>query len=419
MSRLLTDPLPLRSTADLPEYREPTTLPWVYGRVTVQGIPLDANGVEWLISDHPIVSVERVEVGGMLTTGWALSQRQDATGRAIAVLRLSQPSTTAPAVTLSGRRHPTSGSLLEHPAEIAADLLRQCGWPVDGGAFEGLWDDLPGLAVGYVIDQPATIREALAGLLEPLGSVWSVHPSPTARLAGTGEPVTVLTPFHLDGISASTDTSMLATVARVSYGWDWSAGNARYGMILLAPEAVERFGEIVADIALPMVRTARDALFIGSSRLAGLARSRWALELTTDASASIALGDTVALDHPYAPVPLAEIRSRRLSRERGKLTLGAVALSGAIPRVELVRSSMAVDPATPEQLTVTYQDGVATFTILSELGDPMEGATVTLDGSDSRTTDRAGRVQFPTSRGSHTLLVTAAGYLPMELEVSV
>jgi hypothetical protein len=70
-------------------------------------------------------------------------------------------------------------------------------------------------------------------------------------------------------------------------------------------------------------------------------------------------------------------------------------------------------------IRVAYRDGVATFTVLDFAGDPLANASVTLDGMLTRTTDRLGTVQFTTSRGLHGLLVVAAGYASMELDVNV
>ena len=88
-------------------------------------------------------------------------------------------------------------------------------------------------------------------------------------------------------------------------------------------------------------------------------------------------------------------------------------------KVEVVRLSEAYEPMPIEGMTITYKDGIATFTILNDSGDPLGGASVMLDGTTVRTTDSKGQVQFTTSRGEHRLLVEATGYAPLEFTVVV
>ncbi|WP_157302128.1 hypothetical protein, partial [Thauera phenylacetica] len=184
MMRLLSDVLPLRVAADLPKYRADAAsrvLPWVYGRVTLAPVPLDEAGLEWLVADHPVVAVEAVRAAGKALDGWQLVQRLDETGRAISTVRVTRAPEAELAVQVVGRRDDTSGALLEHPAAIAADLLRRCGWSPAADAFQGLRDDFPGLALGMVFAERDTrVRAAIAQVIEPLGAVWVADP-PTAR----------------------------------------------------------------------------------------------------------------------------------------------------------------------------------------------------------------------------------------------
>jgi len=78
--RLLSDQFPLRRSIVLPDYREDTWLPWVYGYATVSPVPLDAEGLEYLLADHAIVAAISVRSGGQEIDGWQLVQRADDTG---------------------------------------------------------------------------------------------------------------------------------------------------------------------------------------------------------------------------------------------------------------------------------------------------------------------------------------------------
>lgn len=423
--RLLSDPVPLRLAAELPAYRTDAAarvLPWAYGRVTLAPVPLDAAGSEWLVADHPIVAVERVAVAGQLTAGWQLVQRLDATGAAVSVLRLTQPAKPGDdvAVQLVGRRNPVSGAALEHPADIAADLLRQCGWAVPADAFQGLRDDYPGLALGLVLDATQTLGSAIAAVIVPLGALWSASPALLfARRDGPGAASATLDARTIDEISAGATADTLATVARITYAHDWAAGRARAAMVLAAPDALEVYGRIEVDLAMPAVRTARDALTIGAARLADLARPCWEITARSSAGGHITVGDTVTFNHPRIPAGGAVVRTTARDYAASSIAVTARMPAGDAPRIVLIHRGSAVDAVAAPPAPVLFRDGRATFTIADDAGNPLAGAAVTLDGIDTANTDRLGQVQFRTTRGAHTLTVYMAGYAPFEMDVIV
>lgn len=417
---LLTDPLPIRRATEMPQYRSDGYLPWVYGRAIVAPVPLDDAGLEWLLADHPVSGVDRVTVGGAASDGWQHINRLDDAGRAIAVLRLTQPPKDGAALAahVVGRMHPTTGAPIEHPADIAADLLRQCGWTVTPDAWQGLRDDYPGLALGLVIADPATLREALAAVIEPLGAVWSASPI-MARRAGSATPTDTLDLARIDSVECRADSTSIATVARITYARDWSDGRARAALTLAAPDAIAQYGRIAVDIDLPAVRTARDALAICTRRLQDLARPRWDIDVAAVwRDDPWQLGDTITLDHPRAPAGAAMITSREAAHDQSSIRLTLTMPAGPAPRIETLSHSAAIDPA-QDATRITYRDGTATFTIADDNGNPLAGAAVTLDGIETRNTDRNGQVQFKTTRGPHTLSVYLAGYAPFTLEVVV
>lgn len=419
---LYSDKLPLRRVEDLPQYRAEAAgrmLPWVFGHATVNPVPLDLTGAEWLVADHPIAGIDRVTVGGLPTDGWQLVQQLDATAKPIAVLRLAQPSTTqAVAVTVAGRRHPQTGELLATPGAIVRELMRLCGYSEARDAWAGLDAAYGQTSLGIVFSEDATLREAIAAVIEPLGAMW--RPGWAARRA-PGQAVATLDLSVVESISARADNTTLFTTARVTYGYDWSASAARASMSLSAPQAVAAWGDLPLQIDLPAVRTARDAFAIASDRLADAARQRWILEAqeVSDRVGELREGMTVRVSHPHVPSGLAVLTSVTFDREHGNYSLRAEMFSTSAPRVEMLRRGSALVPTASQSAPISYRDGVATFTILDDLGQPMAGAAVTLDGLLTANTDAAGQVQFRTGRGSHTLTVRMPGYATLELEVVV
>jgi hypothetical protein len=418
---LLTDKLPLRSASDLPHYRADVAeryLPWVFGRATLTPVPIDLIGQEWIIADHPVTDVIRVTVAGKVTTGWQLQQRLDVTGHAVAVLRLAQPTVTDPvAVTVAGRKHPVTGALLAAPGDVVRELMRLSGHTEPVGSWSGLDEHYGQIELGLVFDTPKTLREALASIIEPLHAVW--WPG-WAAPSSPGVPVAVLDVSNTHPISARADNTTLATVARVAYANDWAVGAPRGSLRLAAPDALALWGELVVDIDLPAVRSARDALSFATARLADSARATWIVSADVDARIGpLAAGQTVELDHPHVPGGLALLTSVSHDRERGLLQVKATLYVEAAPRIEMQRRNTAIDAATSAESSVAYRDGVATFTITDDQGNPLANASVTLDDLYTATTSATGKVQFKTARGSHTLTVRLAGYADFEIEVEV
>lgn len=412
--RLLSDPLPLRRGAELPGYRADAVLPWVYGRVRLSPLPLDDAGLEWLLADHPILAVAQVRDDGLPVDGWELVQGLDATAHPVAKLRLARAPKGALSADLAGRVDARNGELLEHPADICADLVARCGLPPgDWSALRARW---PGVRLGGVIASLEPLREVLARVVGSLGARWSAAPL-RAWAPHEAAPLATLAALDIDEGSASATTTSLATRLILTWGWDWASAEPRGSVVLEAPAAVAAFGAITLELSAPWLRSARDALALGHAELGRRARPTWEIELKLGAGARWRPGDRVTLAHPWLPAGAAEIS--RISQDGGARLLTCERPAGGLPRVEVVRHGALLEARSPEPVAVSYRDGIATFTVLGEDGNPLAGAAVTLDEAATRYTDRLGQVQFATERGLHALLITLSGYAPLEIEVEV
>jgi hypothetical protein len=97
-------------------------------------------------------------------------------------------------------------------------------------------------------------------------------------------------------------------------------------------------------------------------------------------------------------------------------------IAGAAPEVSIMSIATAYSPEQYAGATVTTQGDQRVLTITAPDGRPLAGATCVLNGSNTRTTDSAGRVSWPVSLmppGVHTIEITAAGYAPMSMQVTV
>ncbi len=423
LPRLLSDPLPLRRTTELATYREDTPIPWVYGHINIKPIALDTAGLEWLIADHSIQTVESVTVGGVNTSGYQLINRIDDTGHTISTLRLTQaPKDSAEVVArIVGKRHPVTGEVIEHPADIVRDLLTECGWKLTLADLDNLHDEYPGLALAGQFDDTMSLRDAIGQIMNSIGAVWTAAPLMARKRGVATAPVATLTRRELETPAATSTATDLITILRVSYALDPSTGQPAAALTLHAPDRIDEIGKITSDLTLPWIRTARDALAIATDTLQCRTRPRWSITDTIDQPDDQAWqpGDGLTIDHPWLPSGIAEIQTLDLDPDSGRLGLTLSILAGELARVELLTRSAAIEPEASDPLKITYTNGVATFSISDDTGSPIAGAAVTLDGQITHQTDRYGAVQFKTTRGAHTLDVTASGYAPFEITVTV
>ncbi len=421
--RLLSDPLPLRHTTDLTSYTEDKIIPWVYGRITLTPIALDNKGTEWLLADHAIQSVTAVTVGNQKTSGYQLINSIDDTGHPISTLRLTQPPKDNAAVTVSitGKRNADTGAVIEHPRDIIRDLLTECGWSPSQDALDNLLDEYPELSLAGVYTTAIPLREAIDQITHSIDAIWSGSPLMVRRRDTITPPVATLKSRDMQMPAASCNATDLATILRVSYAQNAATGQPDAALTLHAPGRIEEIGEITADLTLPWLHTAKDALAIASGVLTHKAQANWEITDTIDATTkpNWHCGDPIAINHPWLPAGNAQIKALDFDPDSARLGITLTMPAGERPAVELRSRSAAIKPDAADPLKITYKNGMATFTIADDTGAPIAGAAVTLDGQTTRQSDRYGAVQFKTTRGEHTLSVTAAGYAPFEITVEV
>lgn len=411
---LLSDPLPLRRAADLPVWLDDAPLPWVYGRVTLAPVCISTDRREWLIADHAIAGVTSVAAAGEPVSGWQHLNRTDDSGRAIAVLRTSQPVKEGVqlAVACTGALDERSGEVIEHPAAIARDLLKRCGRDVQPDAFLGLHDAQPAAACGIVFDG-GTLREALADLFSPFDVLWNAADTRAVPLVGANNHVPfAITPRTAARAEATCALDDVFTTARVLFDYDYCARQHRQALTLDAPESRARYGVREITYEYPHIHAARLALELAQTRLARDAAACWQIDADIDTGAAVRYGDIVELAHPHLPTGKAIVTSVTQTGQTSTIK----ALHWQPAQVTLARHSAAATPDSARPAYV-YKDGVATFTILDDTGAPIPHAMVMLDGITGNRTNGRGEVSFKTPRGAHSLTVYADGYEPFTLDV--
>lgn len=225
---------------------------------------------------------------------------------------------------------------------------------------------------------------------------------------------------QLDDVSAQCAASDLATVLRVEFSFD-ASGQAQQAVILECPSAIRRFGRIEATYQAKWTRSARQAESIGKSMLENMARPSWSISATIPPAAARKLlpGDDVVINHPWLPSGTAMVTDLEEQPLAMTATMTCRIAAGSVPIITLTKQAGAFAPLGAGGVSVDYAAGVATLTILDDSSRPLAGARVTLDGGTTRITDSKGQVQFKTSRGTHAISITAAGYADMESEIVI
>ncbi len=428
LDRPLSDNLPLRTSAVWGGWRDVRVLPWAWGSVTLAPIQYSDDQRVYLLADHPIAGVDEVQRDDVPTLAYDWRNGVDSTGRAVAFLELAQPLSEGErlAVTLRGRMHPSTGALLQTPAEILYDLLAHLAKaPVQWPDLDDYRTETANLRLGGVLaDNTITIRAAVDQLMQSAGGAWAAAmpgiaitwpPAPDAAA-----PALRVDPLGAQDLQAATAAQGIYTVIRVLYDYDHAATRYRRAIQLRAPDAVREFGELELEWPAPWLRSPRHAEQLGQRMLAWLARPRWRVTWRQPAAANVATGAWVELAHPLSPLQgRHRLVGADLDLSAASVACAVEAPVGAAPAVETMRLSSAFDPVIQPGVTVDVAGSEIIFTARDEQGRPLAGARITLNGGAQRVADSAGRVSFPVVRGRHVLLIEADGYPASEVVVVV
>lgn len=172
MNLLLSEDLPLRTSAALGDYNEDAVLPVIYGDLSQSAVPLvKISETEYLAADHP-ATVTAVYVDGQETQGWKSVTETDITGHAFCQITLAAKPEQGAEITASmqGKRHATTGALIEHPADVLQDLLSLAGKSWD---LSRLKSELPGVKIAGRLDKTQSVRAWLDEITRSCGVVWA------------------------------------------------------------------------------------------------------------------------------------------------------------------------------------------------------------------------------------------------------
>lgn len=422
---MLSDPLPIRTSALWPAFAKPEPLSVVYGRCTVPAIQYDQTRKFWLVADHPIQGVDSVYRDGKPEKTYAWRNGTDPTGHPVALVELGQPLAASATLTATvrGKTHPSSGALLENPADVLQDILRLAGRDVPDADLADFRAACADLAVAGMLTPGLTARAQLAELADSVGMLWSSALGGMARRhpvesRADGEPIhAAFAAAEVADAKADCRRENLYTALRVEFDWDWVSGSARRSVVLRTDTA-DRYGYREAALQAKWLTGAAQATARGVAWLQAYGRPRWTLSFEADLEPAVPPGGWFALSHPLLPVTgelLALNAERDWSNQRQRIH--AERSAGSVPTVS-VGGFGGLFAQPDSDLRITYANGIATLVIVDPAGAPIKDAVVTFDDKTAKT-DRTGTVRFKTERGAHSVAIEAAGYAKFEMEVTI
>lgn len=419
--RLLSDTVPLRRTSDWTAFYEVVPLPHRYGSVGGSCIPYSADRSVFVWADHPVLSIDKVTVGGQSVSNWVHQNGLDSSNKPVAFVKFDAPVDAGAEVIAYGRGKLSSrtGSLLVNPADILEDILTVvCGLTIGTqlSRFKQQCTVRSLEAAGSLSDEEETIYSVIRSVAESFDALVCVG---SPELIVFRDDVEQKRKVQYQSLTLTTDASKLSTSLRV--GFAQVDGSATQTLIAVSPEGLRVYGERVANVELPWVSSARVAFLVATSILKRVARASWKVALA-DVYGRLYPGEAITIDLPVAPTTVDFVCSGvEYDLTRNRSTVSGVFEVGGVPSASLVAVGAKIEDKPYSGASLTTQGDNRVLTIFDPDGKPAAGVSVLLNGQYERFTDGAGKVTFPVNLmpvGKHTLLITS-GDVQFSIEVTV
>lgn len=419
---LLTETLPLRLTTQLGAFAAEQVLPQRYGDLTRTRFRLiRMTATKFFAADHPM-PITRAFVGDLETKAFESRTETSGQGDSYAVVEFAAPVPLGTECSASGvgKRNEVTGALIDNPADILADLLALAGrddqwwWQLRAECSAA------GIVLAHSFTSQTTIQDALDVIATSAGAIWCPGMARLYPAAFDGFKIDLdRDSAHGLGVTASlTDT---ADVLRVRF--DYDEVEDRNQSFIQLDASPKRFGGVVVDVELPAVRAAAVAESIGRRLMGWYAGERYTVTFGTARTEFARPGTWARLTShpawPFAADPYVMLLRADLDDDRRFASLtGEVVVS--TPTVTLTRHSVGSNSIGSGAVEVDVRNGVATFTVFDDAGKPFPGVYASLDGAAPKKTNAQGQVAFTLAqRGQHTLDLSADGFLPQSLVVTL
>lgn len=414
----LTDPLPLRTTAEWPGFREAVALPLRFGRTRGVLIQYNQARTQFAWSGHACLRVDTVYAGGLAASGWTFANTIDAAGKPIALVTFASPQAEGTDLSAEGRgmMDAATGALIENPADaLAAILIDLAGLPIPRQRLDAFRAECAAanITLGGSIEQPDSAQTVARAICDSIGAKFSQSARGLAFLwpGGTASPSRATI---TDSVELQLEMDVADFCNDLTIQYDFDRGQPRGSLRLVCPAQIARYGAFPQTLAATWITSAGVAQRVGARLLQQSARKQWLVTATGVESSTLQIGDTVAFAHSLLTVDGVYPVLSRVRTDLQTCTITARVPIGGVPAVAIASQSVYYDPnqyvsaeigqvGNDWQIKIVDSDGVT----------PLAGASVQiLPNGPARQTNSAGIVTFTVSQmpagHTYTLGVTTS-----------
>lgn len=394
-----TDQFKLLKSTDLPDYVDVFTFPEVYGNLRLKLNPYDEQGRLHAAAGHALTSVDKVEIAGTLTADYAFENGLTPNNDVVAVVETALATDEDVFATVTGKS--INGVVLTRPDQILGNLLPD----VNMDELRAFCQANGFIAAGVIDDPELTVQFTIDKIVQGMGLAWAtdqviIWPEIPEGSDGT---ITVKD----DNVSCETAADNLVNRVTVNYKYDWATQKPFKSLIMEATDS--EHVTLEATIDANWISDNKNAELLAERYLRWYAGTVWDVESSLD----VAVGRPIDIKHPQIPITRAIVTSRN---RNGIVAQGTSGYSG---RVGIVRRSSGVDLNAYVETQLIENDDGFTYETRTPDGLLLTGATVTLDGKETRVSDNQGLVTFIAGPGSHQIVIKSSQFEDQTVSITL
>lgn len=421
---LLSEPLPLRTTAEWPGSRDVgVVLPRRYGS-QCRGplLQMTQDRLTWFWNDGASGPVTEVRTGGlpMPAGSWSDANGLDPAGKPCRSVTLAQPLPEGAdiAATGGGSLDAATGAVIENPADVLFDILNGIA-----GRIEFTKQRLSGfraecsrnalLSAGSIesADSPQTVARAVCGSVGARFAPGSRGGAFLFPSAAAGVARAILSQGNTAALARTANWTDVITDLTIAYAYE--NGSPTATIQLTAPRALRQYARRAQRLECPWISNQAVAIAVGTRILQTSARKQW-VTTVSGVEANLRSGDFVSIKHAlYAPADPLQILIRAQDFGTGKATLTLRAPIGPAPGIVLGTQSSQFAPNQYMSASIQLVGDQWQISIFKADNSPSANAAVLLvEAQITHYTNGAGIVTFSTtempSGHTYTLIATSA-----------
>jgi hypothetical protein len=403
--KTLTDPIPLRTTAEWPGFRDAVALPVRVGVTRGKLIQYSQDRTQWVWAGHAGQAVDVVSIGGLPVDNWVWDNVIDAAGKPVMMVTFDAPVDEGSEPTAQGRglQDATTGILIENPAAALFAILSDLGGlAIDREQLSAFRAETAAaqIIVGGSIETADSGQTFARALCSSIGAKFGSAARSLAFLwPGMAQPVR----YTVSASSVSNTVELTRAAALSDFcndltiQYDFDGDQPRGSIRLVAPAQVARYGATAQTLAARWITSAGVAQRVGARLLGHSARKVWLVTASGIEAPGLRIGDSVQFQHALLTDSGAcPVLSREANLDTGAATITARVAIGAAPTVAIASQSSYFDVNAYVSADVQTIGPDRIFTIRDSDGvTPLAGCAVQiLPSGITKPTDAQGKVSF-------------------------